>query len=61
MTKYNIVETNNKNIVLVQTNTYEYALERLQDIIETDKKLAQYYNWSKLPQYEIIKESENNE
>ena len=56
--KYNIVETNNKNIVLVQTNTYEYALERLQDIIETDKKLAQYYNWSKLPQYEIIKESD---
>ena len=56
--KYNIVETNQKNIVLVQTTTYEYALERLQDIIETDKKLAKYYNWSKLPQYEIIKESE---
>ena len=56
--KYNIVETNNKSIVLASCNSYEFACKYLQDITKTDKALAKYYGWSKLPQYEIIKDSE---
>lgn len=56
--KYNIVEINNKSIVLASCNSYEFACKYLQDIIKTDKELAKYYGWGKLPQYEIIKESE---
>ena len=56
--KYNIVETNQKDIVLASCNSYDVACKYLQDIIKTDKELAKYYGWSKLPQYEIIKESE---
>ena len=56
--KYNIVETNNKLVVLASCNSYEFACKYLQDITKTDKELAKYYGWSKLPQYEIIKEVE---
>lgn len=53
--KYNIVETNNKSIVLASCNSYEFACKRVQDMINTNKVLSKYYGWSKLPQYEIIK------
>ena len=56
--KYNIVETNNKSIVLASCNSYEFACKYLQDITNTNKELAKYYGWSKLPQYEIIEEKE---
>lgn len=56
--KYNIVETNNKSIVLASCNSYEFACKYLKDMLKTDRELAKYYGWSKLPQYEIIKESE---
>lgn len=54
--KYNIVETNNKSIVLASCNSYKFACKYIQDMINTNKVLAKYYGWSKLPQYEIIKE-----
>lgn len=54
--KYNIVETNNKSIVLASCNSYEFACKYIQDMTNTNKVLAKYYGWSRLPQYEIIKE-----
>lgn len=57
--KYNIVETNQKDIVLASCNSYEFACKYLKDIIKTDRELAKYYGWSKLPQYEIIEEKES--
>ena len=56
--KYNIVETNNKSIVLASCNSYEFACKYLKDMLKTDRELAKYYGWSKLPQYEIIEEKE---
>ena len=53
--KYNIVETNNKLVVLASCGSYEFACKYIQDMTNTNKVLAKYYGWSKLPQYEIIK------
>lgn len=54
--KYNIVLCDNKDFVLVQTDTLEKANERLKDILKTDLELSKYYNWNKLPKYEIIEQ-----
>jgi hypothetical protein len=36
----------------------ELAKKYLKEMIETDKKLASYYNWNKMPEYKIVKEEE---
>ena len=53
---YNIVLSDNKDFVLASCPTYELAVKYLKDITKTDKYLAKYYGWAKLPKYEIIKE-----
>lgn len=53
---YNIVLSDNKDFILASCPTYELAQKYLKDIIKTDKYLAKYYNWDKLPKYEIIEE-----
>lgn len=53
---YNIVLSDNKDFILASCFTYELAVKHLKDITETDKYLAKYYGWEKLPKYEIIKE-----
>ncbi len=54
--RYNIVLKDNKDFILASCKTLEFAKKYLKDIKETDKKLQKYYNWNKLPEYEIIKE-----
>lgn len=53
---YNIVLSDNKDFILATCKTYELAVKYLKDITGTDKYLAKYYGWTKLPKYEIIKE-----
>ena len=52
---YNIVLSDNKDFVLASCKTYELACARLKEMIETDKYLAKYYGWEKIPTYEIIR------
>lgn len=52
--KYNIVLEDSKEFVLTSCKTLEEARKRLKEIIKTDKELATYYNWEKIPRYEII-------
>lgn len=52
---YNIVLSDNKDMVMASCPTYEMAIERLKDMIKIDKELAKYYGWTKLPKYEIVK------
>ena len=54
MKKYNIVQKNNKNIVLCSCLSLEQAKKQLDEMIKTDKSLQKYYNWKNLPDYEII-------
>lgn len=54
MVRYYIVEIENKDFVLASCPSYEVACKRLAEIIKTDRYLAKYYNWNKLPKYEII-------
>lgn len=53
---YNIVLSDNKGFILASCLTYELAIKYLKDMRETDKYLAKYYGWAKLPKYKIIKE-----
>lgn len=56
---YKIVLEDNPGYTLVgNIKTIETAKERLEEIIKTDKYLAKYYNWSKLPKYLILEEEE---
>ncbi|MBQ9658694.1 MAG: hypothetical protein IJV31_08010 [Clostridia bacterium] len=52
---FNIVLSDNKEFVLASCPTLELAEKYLRDIQKNDKKLAKYYNWQKLPKYEIVK------
>ena len=52
---FNIVLSDNKDFILASCPTLEIAEKRVKEMYETDKKLAKYYNWNKLPKYEIIK------
>lgn len=58
--KYNIVLKDNNNFILASCKTMELALKYLEDMKKTDKELQKSYNWSTLPEYEII-EVMNNE
>ena len=53
--KYNIVLKDNKDFILASCNSLELARKYLEDIKKTDLYLKDYYNWSKLPKYKIIK------
>lgn len=53
--KYNIVLKDNKDFILASCNTLKLAKKYLEDIKKTDLYLKDYYNWNKLPEYEIIK------
>lgn len=53
--KYDIVLSDKKDFILASCQSLEIAEKRLADMYEVDKKLASYYKWEKLPQYEIIK------
>lgn len=57
--KYLIVLENNKNFVLASCPTLELAKQYKKEFEENDKKLQKYYNWSKLPKYEIKEEIKN--
>lgn len=54
MIKYNIVEIRNRELVLASCPTLKIAKRYLKDMYKTDKKLAKYYGWHYIPQYEII-------
>ena len=56
--RYNIVLKDNDKFVLASCPSLELAEKYLKEMIETDKKLASYYNWSKMPEYKIVKEEE---
>ena len=58
MKKYNIVLKDNKNFVLASCPTLAIAKKRLEEIQETDRELQHYYNWGKLPEYEILENKE---
>ena len=52
---YNIVEVGkNEDIILVSCNDLEFAKSYLKDIIETNKFLAKYYNWTRIPEFKIV-------
>ena len=51
---YNIVEVGKENIILVSSNDLEFIKNYLKDIIETNKFLAKYYNWSRIPEFKIV-------
>lgn len=53
---FNIVLKNNKNFILASCPNKELAKKYLKEMKETDRKLQKYYNWSKLPKYEIKEE-----
>ena len=53
--KYNIVLKENDKFILAQCETLEFAKKYLEEMKETDKFLADYYNWSKMPKYKIVK------
>lgn len=56
---YKIVLEDNPGYTLIgNIKDIETAKERLKEMIETDKYLAKYYNWSKLPRYLILEEEE---
>lgn len=55
--KYNIVLKDNKDFILASCNTLKLAKKYLEDMKKTDLYLKDYYNWNKLPEYEIIKVS----
>lgn len=52
--KYNIVLEDNKDMVLASCNTKEAAEMYLEQMKKVDRKLKKYYNWSRVPKYEII-------
>lgn len=54
MKKYNIVLKENKTFILAQCENLNFAEKYLKEMEENDKKLQKYYNWSKLPEYEIV-------
>ena len=56
--KYNIVLEDNQEFVLTSCPTLEIAENYLKKMYETDKKLAKYYNWAKMPKYKIIENDE---
>lgn len=56
--RYNIVLKDNDKFILASCKTLELAKKYLEDIEKTDKELQKSYNWSKLPEYEIIEEKE---
>lgn len=58
MKKYNIVLKGNKDFVLTSCPTLEIAKKRLEEMQETDREPQHYYNWSRLPEYEIIESKE---
>lgn len=59
MKRYNIVLEDSKGFILASCPTKELADKYLKDMYKTDKQLQKYYNWDKLPKYEII-ESESD-
>ena len=56
--RFNIVLKDNDNFVLASCPTLEFAEKYLKEMYETDKKLAKYYNWNKMPEYKIVKVKE---
>jgi hypothetical protein len=56
--KYNIVLKDNNNFILASCKTLELAKKYLEDMKKTDKELQKSYNWSKLPEYQIIEGKE---
>lgn len=61
MKRFNIVLEDNESFILASCPTLEFAEKYLQDMRENDLKLQKYYNWSKLPQYKIIEQNNENE
>lgn len=59
MKKYNIVLKENKDFILAQCNTLELAKNYLKDMKERDEELSKYYNWKKIPEYEIVESEES--
>lgn len=57
-TQYNIVLEDNSKLVLASCPTLEFAENYLKEMFKTDKQLAKYYNWNKIPKYKIIKKRE---
>lgn len=55
MYRYDIVEKDKKDFILASCLSLELAKKYLKEMKETDKSLQKYYNWEKLPEYEIIK------
>ena len=51
---YNIVEVGKENIILVSSNDLEFTKNYLKDIIKTNKFLAKYYNWTRIPEFKIV-------
>lgn len=58
MKRFNIVEINKEDFVLASCPTMEIANERLLDMYKTDRELAKYYGWTKLPLYKIVESEE---
>lgn len=56
--RFNIVLKDNDKFVLASCPTLQFAKKYLKEIKETDKQLAEYYNWSKMPKYKIVKANE---
>lgn len=50
---YNIILLSN-GLCMCSCPSEEKALNRLKEIEDNDKWLADYYNWDKLPKYAII-------
>lgn len=56
--KYNIVLKENDKFILASCKTLKFAKKYLKEMIKTDKQLANYYNWQKIPKYKIIKKED---
>lgn len=56
--RFNIVLKDNDKFVLASCPTLEFAEKYLREMYETDKELAKYYNWNKMPEYKIVKVKE---
>ena len=56
--RFNIFLKDNDKFVLASCPTLEFAKKYLKEMYETDKELAKYYNWDKMPEYKIVKVKE---
>lgn len=55
---YNIVLKDKTDFILASCKTTELAQKRLEDMKKTDKILQKSYNWTRLPEYQIIEKTE---